>query len=142
MYQKHSRVELVSSNNKNDLRDEFQMRIKTYPDLPNFQSTKKISKYLIKIPFTGGGYASEFSKHKTSFNVRYEVICKNICEYLEVNDLKIMKINGNDYFQETDVQFLAFCSICMCEINKLFVERNVVYIKYAPKNHVTISLTI
>ena len=71
MFKSHSLVELVSSNNKNTFKNEFQIRTKIYPDLPNLQSTKIIIKYSIKFPFAEGGYATEFRS-----NVRYDVIYK------------------------------------------------------------------
>ena len=76
MFKSHSLVKLVSSNNKNTFKNEFQIRTKIYPDLPNLQSTKIIIKYSINFLFTKDCYTSEFSKCKISFNVRYEVICK------------------------------------------------------------------
>ena len=40
-----------------------------------------------------GGYRTEFSKCKIHFNVKYEVICKILYIYLEVNNLIEIKVN-------------------------------------------------
>ena len=81
MSKNQSLVELVSFNNKNGRKDEFQIRTKIYPDLPNLQNTKSIIKYSTNFRFTESGYTTEFSKYKTPFNVRYEIIYKNMYEY-------------------------------------------------------------
>ena len=73
----------------------------------------------IKFLHSEGGYVTEFSKYKTRFNIRYEVICRIRYEYLEVNDLTEMKVDEINCLQVTDDGFFfLFCSNCTSKIDK------------------------
>ena len=65
--------------------------------MPILQNTTGIIKTLINFQFSDGGYATEFSKYKKIFIVRYEHICTILYTYLEVNELQAMKVNESNY---------------------------------------------
>ena len=70
-------------------------------------------KYSKKFSFTESSYATAFSKCKTSRNVRYGIVCKTIYEHLEGNNLKMKKVNENNYLQATEVRFLQKKNIAL-----------------------------
>lgn len=84
----------------------------------SFRTTYGSIKNSLMFKVSEGGYANEFYKYKTNFNLRYEAIRTIVYKYLEVNDLKYMKINDNNNFQWTDDRYFTFYSNCMSEIYK------------------------
>ena len=100
----------------------------------------------MKFPDTPGSFATSFSICNTSIDIRYEDICKDLCECLTIIDLEFTKVSIKNYLGVTSSKFIALCCSCVCEIkSKLHANlcgSEIDFNKYAQNHNVVISLLI
>ena len=115
MSKNNSSVELVGTDKKR--KNEYTMKTASYPDLPILHNYKQTNKCPMKFPNGNNGFAVPFSFKMIPDKLKFEAIVSELYNFLNVADLKKMKINKQNYLDVKESRFLAVCSFCYNDIS-------------------------
>ena len=83
------------------------MKTSSYPDLPILHDYKKTNKCSMKFPNGYNGFAVPFSLKMKPDKLKFEAIVSELYKFLNVADLKTMKINKLNYLKIKQSSFIA-----------------------------------
>ena len=114
MSKNNSSVELIGTDKKRI--KEYTMKTASYPDLPILHNYKKTNTCLMEFPKGYNGFDVPFTLKVTPDKLKFEAIVSELYNFLNVADLKMMKINKRNYLEVKQSSFLAVCSFCYNDI--------------------------
>ena len=92
------------------------MKTASYPDLPTLHNYKQINKCPMEFPNEYNDFAVPFSLKNIPNKLKFVAIITELFNFLNIDDLKIMKINKLNYLEVKQSGFLAVCSFCKNDI--------------------------